>query len=347
MSLPTSLSSSESKYRSAYLIFNPVSGQGDPDADLAQIQAILGSEMTLEIGITTPEIDASQLTQIAIEDGFQTIIASGGDGTLSAAANALVGTDICFGIISRGTANAFASALGIPTTIEAACQTILAGISRKVDAAYCNGQAMVLLAGIGFEAETVDLANRDAKKRLGILAYIFAGLEQLQHLETFEVTIETEDRVITVAAAAVTVANAAPSTSILAQGPAGISVDDGLLDLTIVAPASKTGAIAAAYHLFQSASAGAAVERDDIGYLRANRFKVSAQPPQKVVLDGEMIGMTPIDIECIPKGLSIFVPFSEEAEPLEKLEGLPELVVRRKDTVGFDESVNSSSQTIQ
>jgi len=141
-----------------------------------------------------------------------------------------------------------------------------------------------------------------------------------------------------VSAAAVTVANAAPPTSILAQGPSGIIVDDGLLDLTIVAPANNAGAISAAYHLFQSASAGTAVEREDIGYLRANRFKITTEPPQKVGLDGEMIGTTPIDVKCVPQGLTVFVPLIEQVEPIEKLEGLPDLVIETKDSVGFDES---------
>ena len=101
-----------------------------------------------------------------------------------------------------------------------------------VDAARCNGLPMVLLAGIGFEAETVERASREAKKRFGVLAYVMAGIQEWRELEAFEAEIETEDKVITVTASAVTVANAAPPTSILAQGPAGVIFDDGLLDIT-------------------------------------------------------------------------------------------------------------------
>jgi YegS/Rv2252/BmrU family lipid kinase len=326
------------EFRSACLIFNPVAGQSDPEQDLSQIRAILETKIELDICFTTPEVGADLLAQEAVERGVEAIIVSGGDGTLSAAAAAVIGTDIPLGVISRGTANAFAAALSIPDTIDAACHTILQGAIRKVDAASCNGQPMVLLAGIGFEAETVELADRDAKNRFGMLAYVLAGLQELQNMETFEVNIETDDKVVTVSAAAVTVANAAPPTSILAQGSSGILVDDGLLDVTIVAPANKVGAVAAAYQLFQSASSGTAAERDDIGYLRANRFKISATPPQKVVLDGELIGKTPIDVVCIPNGLTLFVPLTEELEPIEKLEGLPDLVVQIKDSSGFEDS---------
>jgi YegS/Rv2252/BmrU family lipid kinase len=320
--------------RSACLIFNPVAGQGDPEQDLAIIRAILESEIDLDIYLTTPEIDADKLAHEAVARGVDAIIVSGGDGTLSAAATATVGSNIPFGIISRGTANAFATALGIPQTIEGACETILQGYTQKVDAAYCNGQPMVLLAGIGFEAETVELADREAKNRFGMMAYVLAGIQQLRNLESFEVEIETEDKIVKTIAAAVTVANAAPPTSVLAQGPAGIIFDDGLLDLTIVAPATKLSAIAATYHLFQTASVGDPAQRDDIGYLRAKQVTIKTDPPQKVAVDGEILGTTPIHIECVPGGLSIFAPLVEEEVPTEKLEGLPNLVIELKEDAG-------------
>ncbi|WP_341526815.1 YegS/Rv2252/BmrU family lipid kinase [Nostoc sp. UHCC 0302] len=317
--------------RSACLIFNPVAGQGDPELELAEIRAILEPEIDLDIYLTSEEVDAEELAYAAVERGVDAIIASGGDGTLSAAAAAVVGTDIPIGIISRGTANAFATALGIPDTITAACQTIVQGKTRNVDAAYCNDRPMVLLAGIGFEAETVEHADREAKKRFGIMAYVLAGIQQLRNLQSFDVEIETEDKIIKTSAVAVTVANAAPATSVLAQGPAGIVYDDGLLDLTIVAATSKAGAIAATFHLFQTASTGNAAERDDIGFLRAKQFKIITDPPQKVALDGEIVGTTPIEVKCVPAGLKIFVPSVEEVEPTEKLEGLPNLIIEEKE----------------
>ncbi|HAA33036.1 MAG TPA: lipid kinase [Cyanobacteria bacterium UBA8553] len=322
--------------RSACLIFNPVSGQGDPEQDLFKIQTLLEPDITLDIRFTTPDVDAGQLARDAVSRGVEMIIASGGDGTLSAAAEALVGTNIPLGVISRGTANAIAAALGIPDTIELACQTILEGATKVVDAAMCNGKPMVLLVGVGFEAEVVEKADREAKNRFGMLAYILAGVQHLREFDSFEAKIETDEKIITVTVAAVTIANAAPPTSILAQGPAGIIYDDGLLDITLVAPVNRAGAIAASYHLLQTALSGEAVERDDIGYLRARRVTVTADPPQKVVLDGELVGMTPIEVECIPGGLTILVPLTEEAQPPEKLNGLPDLKVELKPQVELD-----------
>ena len=324
--------------RSAYLIFNPVAGQGDSEQDLATIKSILEPEFDLDIQFTTPEIDGAELARKAVENNAEMIIASGGDGTVSAVAGVLINTDIPLGAIARGTANAFANALGIPDTIEAACQVIVDGVTKKVDTAICNDQPMILLAGIGFEAETVENADREAKDRLGMLAYILSGLKQLREFEKFKTIIETDDKVIEVKANAVTVANAAPSTSILAHGTAGVVYDDGFLDVTIVAAETRAGAIAVSYHLLQTASNDEAAERNDIGYLRTKWVKITTEPSQKVVLDGEIVGSTPIEVKCIPEGLTVFTPKEQVAQATEKLDHLPGIEITAKEPLAEEQS---------
>lgn len=316
--------------RTACLIFNPVAGQGDSEQDLATIKSILEPEFELDIQFTTKDIDGGALARQAVTNGRDIVLASGGDGTVSAVAEALIGTDITLGAIARGTANAFANALGIPDTIEAACKTILAGSTQKVDAGMCNGKPMILLAGIGFEAETVEDADREAKDRFGMLAYVLSGLKQLRNLTEFEVELETPDKIVTVDASAITIANAAPPTSVLAQGTAGVIFDDGLLDITILAPKTAPGAIATSVQLLKSAASEETVEREGVGYLRTQWVRVTTNPPQKVVLDGEIIGKTPIEVKCIPKGLTVFAPREEEIQPTEKLDNLPGVDVELK-----------------
>lgn len=295
--------------RSAHLIFNPVAGQGNTaDQDLRVIESILSSAIDLKIHLTSPECGAEELTQRAIAEGAEVILVSGGDGTLSAAATALVNRDIPLGVIARGTANAFAKALGIPDTLEAACQTILKGKTRQVDTAVCNGRPVVLMAGVGPEAEMVAQADRQLKNRFGQLAYVLAALNQFRKFNRFRAAIETEDEVVTTTAYAVTVANAAPPTSIWAQGPAGLVADDGLLDVTIVASRTRREAIAASWNLFYSALRGRPAQQNSVSYLRAKQVKIITHPPQKIAFDGEISGETPLEIACVPNGLTIFVP---------------------------------------
>ncbi|NER52400.1 MAG: methylglyoxal synthase [Symploca sp. SIO1A3] len=303
--------------RVAHLIFNPVSGQGNAEEELALIQQLLEPAMKLVVHSTTPEINPEELVKEAISAQADLIIASGGDGTVSAVAGELIGKDIPLGIIPRGTANAFAVAVGIParlTPIRSSCAAILAGQTRIVDTALCNGLPMILLAGIGYEAEIVERADREAKNRWGALAYIMAGIQQFNEQELFETKIEIEGVIETFHAGAVTVANAAPSTSVMAQGPGKVIANDGMLDVTIAAPKSEIEAVTGMVELLGAALLKMPTNREDIVSLQTKHIKVTTNPPQKVVLDGELIGMTPIEVECIPKGLTIFAPPAPQSE---------------------------------
>jgi YegS/Rv2252/BmrU family lipid kinase len=310
--LATAMAIVESLARSrvAHLIFNPVSGQGVAEQDLDLIQRMLEPHMHLEVHQTTADTAAEHLAQKAIAANADLVIASGGDGTISAVAGVLIGSETPLGIIPRGTANAFAAALGISTTltpIRNACQVILAGKTRKVDAAFCNQVPMILLAGIGLEAEVVDRADREAKDRWGVLAYLMAGWQQLDEQELFETEIEMDGEVEKFQAGAITIANAAPITSVLAQGIGQVVFDDGLLDVTIASASTRMEAIRTVTQLLSGALTKQ-VNSPNIAHFGAHRLKVTATPPQKVVVDGEIIGTTPVEIECIPNGLTVFAP---------------------------------------
>jgi diacylglycerol kinase (ATP) len=304
------------KSRVGHLIFNPVAGQGNPDNDLALIRRLLEPQVQVNVIFTDPDLSPADQARDALAAGTDLIIASGGDGTVSEVAGAVLATDIPLGIIARGTANAFASALGIPTTIQGACDTILAGNTQVIDVARCNGRPMILLAGIGFEADYVNRANRELKNRFGALAYILAGVQQFGEAENFDATIELEGAEHsqgsllkgTLTTAAITIANAAPATSVLAQGFGEVNYEDGLLDITISTTKTRMQAFTALTSLFASALVNSPTNREDLLCLRAARVKISTDRPRNVVVDGEIIGTTPVDIECIAKGLSVLTP---------------------------------------
>ncbi len=297
--------------QSAYLIFNPVAGHGNADADLAMIRDMLDPYYHLHVHLTTPDMSAEQLAKAAVDDGADLVIASGGDGTVSAVAGQLVETGVPLGIIPRGTANAFCMAVGIQTTltpIRSACRTILDGNTIVVDTARCNGIPMILLAGIGFEAEMVEKANRDLKDQWGTLAYLMAGWRQLNEQNLFEVTAEVEGQTYDAQAGAITVANAAPPTSVLAQGIGEVDFRDGLLDLTAASPESKLQAVTSLISVFSAALVKTPANQPNVRHGRIKHIKIETNPPQKVVVDGEVIGTTPVEIQCVPQSLRVFVP---------------------------------------
>jgi len=303
--------------RSAYLLFNPVAGQGDPNADLALIRSILEPQLLVTVLLTQPDCDPAEQTlelvellqtRPAGEPGNVMIVACGGDGTVSAVAGAVAGTGIPLGVIPRGTANAFAAALGIPTDLVAACDTILAGHTHVVDAARCNDVPMVLLAGLGFEAGMVDRATRELKAMLGPLAYVLAGTRQLVAQQPFQARIEIDGAITELQAVAITVANAAPATSVLAQGFGQVIPDDGLLEVTIASPATRLQGINALASLMASAVVQSATTHPDLLCLRARRLTISTDPPQKLVIDGEILEADPVTFTCQPGALTVFAP---------------------------------------
>ncbi|MCW6037344.1 methylglyoxal synthase [Spirulina subsalsa FACHB-351] len=296
--------------RIAHLIFNPVSGQGNAQEELNLIKQMLTPAMSVVVHETQPEVSAQELAQKAIAAQADLIIASGGDGTVSQVAGVLMGTDIPLGIIPRGTANAFAVALGISrlNPISHACEVIVAGKTRIVDTARCNGLPMILLAGVGYEAETVEQANREAKNRWGVLAYIMAGWQKIDTGILFETEITVDDTVRQFEAGAITIANAAPPTSILAQGKGQVVFDDGVLDVTIATATGKLEAVQSMLKLLGSALVQVEPNHPDIVHIQAQKIKVTANPPQKVVLDGEIIGTTPVEVECFPQSLTVLCP---------------------------------------
>jgi YegS/Rv2252/BmrU family lipid kinase len=299
--------------QSAHLIFNPVSGHGNADNDLAVIREMLDPYYHLQVHMTTPDMSAAQLAKMSVDAEADLVIASGGDGTVSAVAGHLVGTNIPLGVIPRGTANAFCMAVGIQTTITPirnACRTILEGNTVTIDTARCNGIPMILLTGIGFEAEMVEKASRELKDQWGTLAYLMAGWRQLNEQNLFDVTAEVEGETYTAQAGAITVANAAPPTSVLAQGIGNVDFKDGLLDLTVASPESKLQAVTSLISVFSAALVKTPVNQPNVRHGRIKRIKIETNPPQKVVVDGEVVGTTPAEIECVPQSLKVFVPRS-------------------------------------
>ncbi|MBD2233070.1 YegS/Rv2252/BmrU family lipid kinase [Phormidium tenue] len=301
----------------AYLIFNPVAGQGNPNADLALIKEVLEPQIMVNVIMTKPEVDPAEQAQEVIahirsktehDMGRSLIIASGGDGTVSAVAGATIGTGIPLGVIPRGTANAFSVGLGIPTNLRGACETILAGNTHVIDAARCNDIPMILLAGVGFEAGMVDGASRQLKNEIGNLAYVLSGVRQLAAAEPFTATLEIDGEITTVTTTAITVANVAPPTSVLAQGLGEVIPDDGLLEITIATSTTRLQGINAMASLVAAAAWGNPTQRDDITCLRARRIKVTTDPPQKLVIDGEILEANPMLFECLPDALTVFAP---------------------------------------
>lgn len=107
------------------------------------------------------------------------VLASGGDGTITACATGLAGTDVPLAIIPAGTGNLLARNLGLPMDLEKAIHTALTGTDQQFDVGVANGRLFVAMAGLGLDAKMLSSTSESAKRRYGWLAY---GMSALRHL---------------------------------------------------------------------------------------------------------------------------------------------------------------------
>jgi YegS/Rv2252/BmrU family lipid kinase len=314
----------------AALVWNPVAGLARDD--LPEVVAALEQTYALEVFETSPERDADACAAAALATDPALVIAAGGDGTVSLVASRLIGGEVPLAVIPRGTANSFARALAIPLDLEGALANACSGKVHAIDTARAAGRAALLFASVGFHADAIGETSREAKNRWGLLAYIATGLQRLSELVPFAVELETESEIIRCKVTNVAVANLAPLHTLFAQGPTAVCGDDGKLDVTLIAVQGLGAGIGAALHLYRSGLSQNPASRDDIGFLPVTRVTIRADPPQRVLVDGEDVGETPVTVECVPLSLRVLVPEPPPAEACDqrKLEGLPELEVEPK-----------------
>ena len=294
----------------AVIIANPVSGTKMWQDKEHLIVARLSAYYDLEVLTTTKEIDGIELAKQAIKDKPDIIIACGGDGTVTEVASVLVNTQCKLGIIPMGTANALAHVLmGISSKIipvEQACDLIIDGQTQTIDTAYCNDELMLLLAGIGYEQSMVEKADRDSKNESGQLAYLSGFFQAFseQKAQTLYVTLD-DNQTQEVNTNSFIVANAAPFTTLLAQGGGQPDHEDGLLDINWLLPSDEntTRVLSIAELMFSSITQTHLAISSH--HTNAKKVTITADEEIKYVLDGEIKIADTLTITVDPASLNV------------------------------------------
>ena len=120
---------------------------------------------------------APKRVEQALDEGADLIVAWGGDGTVQRCLDVMAGGDATLAVIPAGTANLFASNLGIPKDIAEAVEIALGGTSRRIDVGKMQGERFGVMAGAGLDARMIRDADGGLKDRLGRLAYVWTGLK--------------------------------------------------------------------------------------------------------------------------------------------------------------------------
>ncbi len=245
--------------------------------------------------------DAEAQAERAVDAGFGTIVAAGGDGTVNEVVNGIGNAPIALGILPMGTVNVLAMELGIPFDLVSAWKVIRGGKVRLIDEATANGHIFVQMAGIGLDAQIVQRNNRQVKQVLGPLSYLLTATQvAVERPPRLRVSSEGHP---TVDGSFVLVGNGR-----LYGGPFPLFRDadmqDGLLDVYVFKYMNYLHLM----RYFRGMLFGSLAQFSDVTYFKSRRLLVEANREVPLEADGELAGHAPVDFAVKRRKLRVLVP---------------------------------------
>lgn len=272
---------------------------------LAELRGVLR-----EGGIESFEAEGQADCSAAIKQaakGADLIVLGGGDGTMNAAASALVETGLPLGILPLGTANDLARSLSLPLDPIEAARLITTAEPQPVDLGWVNGHYYFNVASIGFSADLAAELTSEAKKRWGSLGYAIAAFRLLRKARPFSITIEhdgTSEKVTTIQASVGNGRHYGGGMTVSEDA----TVDDGKLDFYSLEVDHWWRLIA----LLPALRRGTHGQAADVRAFRTTQIVLRTKRPRPVNTDGELATQTPAHFKVMPKAVRIFAPPQDE-----------------------------------
>jgi diacylglycerol kinase (ATP) len=245
--------------------------------------------------------DAEAQAERAVQQGYDTIVAAGGDGTINEVVNGIGTAPVMLGILPTGTVNVFAMELGIPFNLDAAWKVIRARKVRAIDLASANGHLFVQMAGVGLDAQIVERNSRQVKHVLGPLSYLLTATQVVIEKPP-RLRVSSQDHP-TVEGSFVLVGNGR-----LYGGPFSLfneaDPQDGLLDICVFKHMNHL----ALMRYFRGALFGSLSKFSDVHYFKARDLLVKADRDVPFEADGELAGHAPVEFSIRRRKLRVLVP---------------------------------------
>jgi YegS/Rv2252/BmrU family lipid kinase len=246
--------------------------------------------------------DARTLAHRAVQQGFSTIVAAGGDGTVNEVVSGIGEADVTLGVLPVGTMNVFALELGMENKdLKHAWGVIEKGWTREIDLPLANGEPFVQLAGVGLDAEVVRQTTPEFKKALGPVSYVIS-LVQAAARKPPKITV-TDAAGTVVEGSFVLVGNGR-----YYGGPLVLfrnaKLDDGLLDVVVFKNQSHWDVI----RYVQAVVFGDHTVLPDVTYFQTERVHIAAEGEVPVELDGEIAGLAPFEFRFASRKLRVLAP---------------------------------------
>jgi diacylglycerol kinase family enzyme len=177
------------------VVINAGAGANDKDEVVRRLAELYpADDRRCRISVVKSGPDLVELTARAVKENYQTIIAGGGDGTVSSVAGVLVGTDRILGVLPLGTLNHFAKDLHIPIDLEGAMKTIVASHTMQVDVGEVNGRVFLNNSSLGLYPKIV--REREKQQRLGWgkwPAFVWAAVSVLRRYPLLDVRLSVDE----------------------------------------------------------------------------------------------------------------------------------------------------------
>ena len=281
------------------VILNPAARSDKASRLRERIAALSGGA---SMRLTSEAGDARRIAAEAVREGFEVVIAAGGDGTLNEVVNGLGGAPVRLGILPVGTMNVFATELGIPQgNLERAWSVIEQGKVVEVDLPKANDTHFIQLAGVGLDAEVVRKTTADSKRALGPLSYLLTLVQVAAHKPS-RVLLEAEGGRISEGSFALI------GNGRLYGGPFPVfqraSLFDGLLDVLVFQNQSHWDVV----RYFQAIAFGTHPQLPDVEYFQTSTLRVTSSGDVPVELDGEVAGMLPCLFSVSSQKLRVLAP---------------------------------------
>ncbi len=232
------------------------------------------------IWLTEEEGHASELTHKALEEGYEIVVAVGGDGSINEVASALVGSDAVLGIIPAGSGNGLAMHLGYGRDIDEAIKKLNTATVETIDCGTLNGRPFFNIAGVGFDGLVSNLMKGSPWR--GFLPYFLKTVEAGLSYTPRECRIEMDDKVLDFNCFAISIANG-PMYGYNFQIAPDAKLDDGLFEVVILKAAPRWQYFTAAPLMLNSKI----YEAEFVEHFAAKSVKITAEGENHVHLDGE------------------------------------------------------------
>ena len=291
------------------VIINPVSGTGGrPSVALARraLAASLLRERGLDVEprFTTGPGHGRQLAAALIDQGIPHVIAWGGDGTMNEVASALAFRDATLALVPSGSGNGLARELGIPLDPRRAFAVAFDGRDRTMDAGELDGRLFFNVAGIGLDARVAHEFAASGLAGRGFSRYLSITARELFSFEPAEHTIVADGETFRQRALVIAIANTRQYGNGAIIAPAA-RIDDGRLDLVVVADRALWATLLQVPKLFSGRLAGA----PGVRMTTAATIEISSSAPVVYHVDGEpFAGGTTVSARVHPHALRVRVP---------------------------------------